>query len=121
MPRRRRPPLAAGVLLAVLPVLAGCSDDAADRRAGDEVTADEAEVLAGLLARNTDEGGADFVATAPFGEDSLLTLTGEIDYADAVGRRRRSPPVARRPPRSAPSSSPPTRCGSATSRAWVRH
>jgi hypothetical protein len=83
MPPRRRPSLAAGVLLVLL---AGCSDDGADRSPGDEITADEAEVLAGLLARNTDEGGADFVVTAPFGEDSLLTLTGEVDYADDIGR-----------------------------------
>jgi hypothetical protein len=86
MPRRRRPPLAAGVLLAVLPVVAGCSDAGAEREPGDEVTADEAEVLAGLLARNAEEGGADFVVIAPFGEDSRLTLTGEVDYTDAVGR-----------------------------------
>ncbi|RBY88640.1 hypothetical protein [Blastococcus sp. TF02A-26] len=86
MPPRRRPPPAAGVLLAVVAVLAGCSDDGAERQPGDEVTAGEAEVLAGLLARNAEEGGADFVVTAPFGEDSLLTLTGEVDYADAVGR-----------------------------------
>ncbi|WP_156036526.1 hypothetical protein [Blastococcus sp. URHD0036] len=86
MPPRRRPPLAAGVLLAVFPVLAGCSDDGAQRSPGDAVTAEEAEVLAGLLARNGDEGGADFVVTAPFGDDALLTLTGEVDYADAVGR-----------------------------------
>jgi hypothetical protein len=86
MPPRRRPPLAAGVLLAVATALAGCSDDAAERRPGDAVTADEAELLAGLLARNGEEGGADFVATAPFGDDALLTLTGEVDFADAVGR-----------------------------------
>jgi hypothetical protein len=86
MPPRRRPPLAAGVLVAVCTVLAGCSDDGVEREPGDEITAAEAEVLAGLLARNTEEGGADFLVTAPFGEDALLTLTGEVDYTGAVGR-----------------------------------
>ena len=83
MPPRLRPTLVAAGLAAAL--LAGCSDDG-ERATGDPVTADEADVLAGLLARNTQEGGADFVVTAPFGEDALLTLTGEVDYTDAVGR-----------------------------------
>jgi hypothetical protein len=86
MPPRRRPLLAAGALLAaVLPLLAGCSDEG-EREPGDAVTDAEADLLAGLLARNTEEGGADFVVTAPYGEDALLTLTGEVDYTDAVGR-----------------------------------
>ncbi|WP_448641705.1 hypothetical protein [Geodermatophilus sp. URMC 63] len=74
------------VLLAVL--LTGCSDDSSDRQPGDPVTAEEAEVLAGLLAGNTEEGGADVVVTAPFGEGGLLTLTGEVDLAGAAGRAR---------------------------------
>ncbi|SEP12199.1 hypothetical protein [Trujillonella endophytica] len=85
MPPRRRPLLAAGVVLAVLPGLAACSDDG-ERQEGDAVSEAEADVLAGLLARNTEEGGADFVVTAPYGEDALLTLTGEVDYTDDVGR-----------------------------------
>ncbi len=82
MPPRSRPLLSAGLALALL---AGCSGDD-EREPGDAVTAAEADVLAALLAANADEGGADFVVTAPFGEDALLTLTGEVDYADAVGR-----------------------------------
>ncbi|MEX5721531.1 hypothetical protein [Geodermatophilus maliterrae] len=74
------------VLLAVL--LTGCSDDSPDRQPGDPVTAEEAEVLAGLLAGNAEEGGADVVVTAPFGEGGLLTLTGEVDLAGAAGRAR---------------------------------
>ncbi|WP_091112957.1 hypothetical protein [Geodermatophilus dictyosporus] len=74
------------VLLAVL--LTGCTDDPADRQPGDPVTAEEAEVLAGLLAGTAETGGADLVATAPFGEDGLLTLTGEVDLAGATGRAR---------------------------------
>ncbi len=86
MPPRSRPLLAAGTVAGMaLALLAGCSGDE-QREAGDAVTEAEADVLAGLLAGNTDEGGADFVVTAPFGEDSLLTLTGEVDYGDAVGR-----------------------------------
>jgi hypothetical protein len=74
------------VLLAVL--LTGCSDDSSDRQPGDPVTAEEAEVLAGLLAGNTEEGGADVVVAAPFGEGGLLTLTGEVDLAGGAGRAR---------------------------------
>lgn len=88
MPPPRRPRLlvaglAAGVVTALL---AGCSESADEREPGDPVTDAEADVLAGLLARDTEQGGADFVVTAPFGEDSLLTLTGEVDYADQAGR-----------------------------------
>ena len=83
----------------------------------------EADVLAGSCRpANTEEGGADFVVTAPFGEDALLTLTGEVDYADQVGRAQ------------AVTNSggggeddvrtgllhPPTSCGSATSPDWPR-
>ncbi|MGY1740474.1 MULTISPECIES: hypothetical protein [unclassified Blastococcus] len=84
MPPRRRPLLLAAGLVAAL--LAGCSGGGDERQPGDPVTEAEADLLAGLLARNAEEGGADFVVTAPFGEDGLLTLTGEVDYADAVGR-----------------------------------
>jgi hypothetical protein len=83
MPRR----LLATALVALGVGLTGCSDDA-ERQPGDPVTAEEAEVLAGLLARDAEEGGADVVVTAPFGEDGLLTLTGEVDLAGAAGRAR---------------------------------
>ncbi|MGY1787144.1 hypothetical protein [Geodermatophilus sp. SYSU D00698] len=72
------------VLLAVL--LAGCSDDPADRQPGDPVTAEEAEVLAGLLARDAEEGGADVEVAAPFGDGGLLRLTGEVDLTGSAGR-----------------------------------
>ncbi|MGY1700854.1 hypothetical protein [Geodermatophilus sp. SYSU D00766] len=85
MPRR----LLASALVLLGAGLAGCSDDEADRQPGDPVTAAQAEVLAGLLARGVEEGGgADVVATAPFGEEGLLTLTGEVDLAGAAGRAR---------------------------------
>jgi hypothetical protein len=82
MPRR----LLASALVTLGVLLAGCSDTEADRQPGDPVTAEEADVLAGLLARDTEEGGADVVVTAPFGDGGLLTLTGEVDFAGSAGR-----------------------------------
>ncbi|MGY1660210.1 hypothetical protein ACI78Q_03210 [Geodermatophilus sp. SYSU D00705] len=84
MPPRRRPLLPA--LGLVLALLTGCSGGDEERQTGDPVTAAEADVLAQLLARNQDEGGADVVVTAPYGEDTVLTLTGEVDLAGRVGR-----------------------------------
>jgi hypothetical protein len=49
------------------------------------VTAAEARLLAGLLHRNVEEGGADFVVTAPYGRTTVLTLLGEIDFRDGTG------------------------------------
>jgi hypothetical protein len=43
-------------------------------------------VLAELLHRNHERGGADFVVTAPYADDALLTLTGEVDFREGVGR-----------------------------------
>jgi hypothetical protein len=40
-------------------------------------------VLAGAARPRRRGRGADVVATAPFGEDGLLTLTGEVDLAGA--------------------------------------
>jgi len=84
MPRAR--PLLAALGLA-LTMAAGCtSSSAAERTAGDPVTEEEAQFLAELLHRNEQHGGADFVVTAPYGEDTLLTLTGSVDFRDEVGR-----------------------------------
>ncbi|MGY1708881.1 hypothetical protein ACI8AC_05155 [Geodermatophilus sp. SYSU D00758] len=88
MPAPRRRPLAAGVLalgLAGPGLLAGCGGDV-QRPVGDQVTADEAGVLGGLLSRNAEQGGAAFVASAPYGSDGVLTLTGEVDLAGRAGR-----------------------------------
>lgn len=78
-------------ILALLPVLGlvlatGCSDDGGRRDVGDAVTRDDAVLLGGLLQRNHEEGGADFVVTAPFGRGAVLTLTGEVDFRAGVGR-----------------------------------
>ncbi|MGY1770226.1 hypothetical protein [Blastococcus sp. SYSU D00813] len=86
MPPRRRPALLAAGLVGAVLCTAACTAEAADREPGDPVTDAEAELLAGLLAANEEEGGADFVVAAPLAEDSVLTLTGEVDYADDVGR-----------------------------------
>ena len=83
MPPRRRPLLPALGLTVAL--LAGCAG-AEERAEGSPVTEEEAAVLAGLLAENHDQGGADFVVTAPYGEDTVLTLTGEVDLAGGAGR-----------------------------------
>jgi hypothetical protein len=68
-------------------VLSGCtSSRAADREAGDPVTEAEAESLARLLQRNYQRGGADFVVTAPYATQAVLTLTGEVDFRRGEGR-----------------------------------
>ena len=74
--------LALGLTFLLLPA---CSADDADRRPGDPVTAAEAATLAGLLHRNLQRGGADFVVTAPYGS-AVLTMTGEVDFRRTVGR-----------------------------------
>ncbi|SDF99010.1 hypothetical protein SAMN05660662_4062 [Blastococcus aurantiacus] len=74
---------ALGLLLALA---AGCAGDGAQRQAGDPVTEADAALLAGLLQRNHEEGGADFVVTAPYGPEAVLTLTGEVDFRAGTGR-----------------------------------
>jgi hypothetical protein len=70
-----------------LALTTGCSADGGGvRAAGDPVTEEEADVLAALLQRNEQRGGADFVVTAPYGENELLTLTGSVDFREDVGR-----------------------------------
>jgi len=81
--RSRNLPLALGVAVTLL---AGCAADSGERAAGDPVTVEEAAVLADLLHRNYERGGADFVVTAPYADDVLLTLTGEVDFRHATAR-----------------------------------
>ena len=70
-------------------LLVACSAEASPARTpGDAVTQAEAEVLAQLLVRDQRAGGADFVATAPYREGVVLTLTGEVDFRDGVGRAK---------------------------------
>ncbi|KQS58325.1 hypothetical protein ASG36_09535 [Geodermatophilus sp. Leaf369] len=83
-----RPRLFVVVLGLVLALLAGCGDDggaSATRAPGDPITADEADVLAGLLHRDFEAGGADFTVAAPFAEGTVLTLTGEVDFRRGEG------------------------------------
>ena len=70
----------------VLGLVAGCSSGDVERAPGDPVTQQDAEVLAELLHRNFTRGGADFVVTAPYGDDTVLTLTGEVDFRHETGR-----------------------------------
>ncbi len=84
------PPRARAVVLAVAMTLgpaltAGCSAEEPPRASGSPVTHAEARLLAGLLHRNVEEGGADFVVTAPYGRTTVLTLHGEIDFRDGTG------------------------------------
>jgi hypothetical protein len=89
MPPRRRSNRAraawpAGVALVAL--VAGCTGDAAAvREPGTAVTRAEADALSRLLQRNFQRGGADFVVTAPYGDDVVLTLTGEVDFRRSQG------------------------------------
>lgn len=76
--------LAVGLALSL--VTACTAPDDGDRRPGDPVTAAEAATLAGLLNRNLERGGADFVVTAPYSDAAMLTLTGEVDFRRSVGR-----------------------------------
>jgi hypothetical protein len=74
------------VLGLVSALVTGCTAEAATRAVGDSVTQAEAQILAELLHRNHEEGGADFVVTAPYRDGVVLTLTGEVDFTDGVGR-----------------------------------
>jgi hypothetical protein len=82
--RSRAPALLLALVVALLPACSAPED--ADRRAGDPVTAAEAQTLARLLHRNLDRGGADFVVTAPYSDAAMLTLTGEVDFRRSIGR-----------------------------------
>ncbi len=85
MSRRARRLLVAGGL--GLALVTGCTNaSGAERNAGDPVSEEEARTLSALLHRNQERGGADFVITAPYGEDRLLTLTGSVDFRSHVGR-----------------------------------
>lgn len=74
------------VLALTAGLLTGCTAEASSRAMGSGVTEAEAQVLADLLRRNHDAGGADFVVTAPYREGVVLTLTGEVDFREGIGR-----------------------------------
>ncbi len=80
-----------GILLAlglVLALVTGCSSSSAstnDRKPGDPITRGEADVLAEVLHRNFEKGGADVVVSAPYGEGTVLTLTGQVDFVRSIG------------------------------------
>jgi hypothetical protein len=67
-------------------LLAGCTSGATVRPIGDAVTPVEAAALGELLHRDFQQGGAGFVATAPYGPGAILTLTGDVDFRHFVGR-----------------------------------
>lgn len=78
------------VLLPALGLVAalatGCANGGAERQPGDPVTRTDAAALAELLHRDFVHAGADFVVTAPYGDDTVLTLTGEVDFRREIGR-----------------------------------
>ncbi|MGZ4650211.1 MAG: hypothetical protein ACXV3A_06720 [Kineosporiaceae bacterium] len=80
-----------GLLLAlglVLALVTGCSGSSAteDRKPGDPITRTEADVLAEVLHRNFEKGGADVVVSAPYGEGTVLTMTGQVDFVRSIGK-----------------------------------
>jgi hypothetical protein len=86
-PRPRSTPGAACLAAALVgATVAGCSGDTGVREPGAAVTEEEAATLARLLQRNYQRGGADFVVTAPYADDVVLTLTGEVDFRRSRGR-----------------------------------
>jgi hypothetical protein len=87
MPRTSRRLLLPALGL-VLALLAGCSssDDTAARAPGSHVTTTEAKVLADLLHRNFEKGGANFTETAPYADGAVLTLTGTVDFLNSTGK-----------------------------------
>ena len=70
----------------VAALTAGCSSGDGERHAGDPVTQQDARALAGLLHRDYTHAGADFVITAPYGQDTVLTLTGKVDFRHEIGQ-----------------------------------
>ncbi|MBA2415791.1 MAG: hypothetical protein H0V64_07890 [Geodermatophilaceae bacterium] len=74
-------------LLTTALVLTGCSEDDPDanRAPGAEITVAEAQVLAEVLHRNVQEGGADVNVSAEYAEEALLTMTGSIDFTTGTG------------------------------------
>jgi hypothetical protein len=71
----------------VIALVTGCSASSdAERTPGDPVNQQDADALAELLHRNFTHGGADFVVTAPYGQDTVLTLAGEVDFRNETGR-----------------------------------
>lgn len=69
----------------VLALVAGCGGDDTPRAPGDPVTQSEAKVLADVLYRDFQDGGADFTLSAPFAENAVTTLTGQVDFRRGVG------------------------------------
>lgn len=67
-------------------LLAACTSGSGVRPVGDRVTSAEAAALGQLLHRDFQQGGASFVATAPYGPGAVLTLTGDVDFRHFLGR-----------------------------------
>jgi hypothetical protein len=88
----RRCRLLVPALAVTAALLAGCSGGSSaasgPRVAGSQVSPDEAKVLAELLHKDFQQGGADFTETAPFADGALITLTGSVDWTAPAGHAR---------------------------------
>lgn len=73
--------------LSAVVLLTGCVDDdaPANRPPGDDITAEEAQVLAEVLNRNFEAGGAEVTVNAPYAEDAVLQMTGTVDFNTSEG------------------------------------
>ncbi len=78
---------AIGVALSVVTLAAACGDGGGDGDAGPvPLSVDQQNRLAGVLVDNLESGGAAFVASVRTPAGDTITLTGEVDWADHVGR-----------------------------------
>lgn len=84
--RARAAVLTAAMALGTM-LTGGCSTEEGPRPVGDPLTAAERRLLAEVLHRNHQRGGADFVVVASYGE-AVLRLTGEIDFRRGIGHAR---------------------------------
>ena len=79
----------AGCVLVVLSVLScGSSkpNDASSGPVGKPLTLAQAEVLASVLTKNFDEGGAVFTVTVPASAQTAYSLNGSIDYTKGTAQ-----------------------------------
>jgi hypothetical protein len=82
----------AGCVLVLLSVVSCGSSTPKDATSGPSIptgkplTLAQAEVLASVLTKNFDEGGAVFTVTVPYGAQTTYTLNGSIDYTKGTAQ-----------------------------------
>ncbi len=79
-----------GVAISLVVLAAACGGNdggaEADAAGPEPLTADQQNRLAGVLVDNLESGGAAFVASVRTPAGETMTLTGEVDWVDHVGR-----------------------------------